>query len=237
MVLDGAVDPALHHRYYVADQADRLESQLRSFFAWCAADGGCPWHPTGDPTASLLDLIRSRPDPTASGDRGAGPGPASCTTPCWPGSGPVRRGRPWPEHWPEPSRATARRPRPWPTATRRGGSTNGADAEEAIDCLDHPVDRDPSSYPALAPRLARSAPVFGPSLAWGLLACATWAVPPTRIPAPASDPGAPPILVVGTTGDPVTPYRWAVDLAKELTGGGSSPGRARAMWPITTARA
>ena len=42
--------------------------------------------------------------------------------------------------------------------------------------------------------------------------------PPGR-PAPASDPGAPPILVVGTTGDPITPYRWAVDLAKELSGG------------------
>ena len=38
-------------------------------------------------------------------------------------------------------------------------------------------------------------------------------------PAPASDLGAPPILVVGTTGDPVTPYAWAVGLAKELTGG------------------
>jgi hypothetical protein len=25
--------------------------------------------------------------------------------------------------------------------------------------------------------------------------------------------------VVGTTGDPVTPYPWAVDLARELTGG------------------
>ena len=50
-----------------------------------------------------------------------------------------------------------------------GGSTNGADAEQAIDCLDHPVDRDPASYPALAAPVGRSAPVFGPLLAWGLL--------------------------------------------------------------------
>jgi hypothetical protein len=100
-----------------------------------------------------------------------------------------------------------------------GGSTNGADAEEAIDCLDHPVSRTLSRYPILAEQFARSAPVFGPLLAWGLLGCAVWPVPPTRHPAPASDPGAPPILVVGTTGDPVTPYSWAVSLAKELTGG------------------
>ena len=100
-----------------------------------------------------------------------------------------------------------------------GGSTNGATAEQAIDCLDHPVDRNPASYPALAVSIGKTAPVFGPLLAWGLLGCATWPVLPTRTPAPASDPGAPPILVVGTTGDPVTPYSWAVGLAKELTGG------------------
>ncbi len=81
------------------------------------------------------------------------------------------------------------------------------------------ISRDPSHYPALADQIARSAPVFGPLLAWGLLGCAIWPVPPTRVPAPASDTGAPPILVVGTTGDPVTPYSWAVSLAKELTGG------------------
>jgi hypothetical protein len=100
-----------------------------------------------------------------------------------------------------------------------GGSSNGAEAEQAIDCLDHPVDRNPSSYPALAAQLGQSAPVFGPLLAWGLLGCATWPVPATRTPAPVDDAGAPPILVVGTTGDPVTPYAWSQSLAGELTGG------------------
>ena len=32
-------------------------------------------------------------------------------------------------------------------------------------------------------------------------------------------PGAPPILVVGTTDDPATPYAWAVSVAKELDHG------------------
>jgi hypothetical protein len=100
-----------------------------------------------------------------------------------------------------------------------GGSSNGAVAEYAIDCLDHPVERDASRYPALAAQVGQSAPVFGPLLIWGLLGCATWPVLPSRAPAPATDPGAPPIVVVGTTGDPVTPYAWAVALAKELTGG------------------
>ena len=47
----------------------------------------------------------------------------------------------------------------------------------------------------------------------------TGAVAPTRTPAPATDPGGPPILVVGTSADPVTPYKWAVSLASQLQGG------------------
>ena len=46
-----------------------------------------------------------------------------------------------------------------------------------------------------------------------------WAVPAERTPAPASAKGAPPIIVVGSTGDPATPYAWAVSLAKELDSG------------------
>ena len=76
-----------------------------------------------------------------------------------------------------------------------GGSTNGAEAEQAIDCLDHPVDRNPAATRPWPPRSARSAPVFGPLLAWGLLGCATWPALPTRTPGSgvgsrgATDPG------------------------------------------------
>jgi TAP-like protein len=36
---------------------------------------------------------------------------------------------------------------------------------------------------------------------------------------PVSAVGAPPILVIGTTRDPATPYVWAQALAKQLTSG------------------
>jgi pimeloyl-ACP methyl ester carboxylesterase len=219
MVLDGAIDPALDTVQYVTDQAMSFESELQSFFAWCAADTGCPWHPVGDPTTALLDLIqRSRLQPlSVSGGRTAGPGELYHAL--LPGLGSQ-------SSWPTLAAALAEAEAGNGTAVtsmtdryEAGGSTNGADAEQAIDCLDHPVDRDPSDYPSLAAQVGRSAPVFGPLLAWGLLSCATWPALPTRTPVPASDPGAPPIMVVGTTGDPVTPYVWAVELAKELTGG------------------
>ena len=36
---------------------------------------------------------------------------------------------------------------------------------------------------------------------------------------PVTAPGAPPILVIGTTRDPATPYVWAQALAKQLSSG------------------
>jgi pimeloyl-ACP methyl ester carboxylesterase len=219
MVLDGAIDPALDTSAYVTGQAESFEAQLQDFFSWCSLSPDCAWHTGADPTGTLLALVqasRDHPLPVAGGGT-AGLGEIYDALLAGLGSQ---------SSWPALGDALARaavddgtQVSAMTTRYETGGSTNGADAEQAVDCLDHPVDRDPAAYPALAAQVGRSAPVFGPLLAWGLLGCATWPVLPTRTPGPASDPGAPPILVVGTTGDPVTPYAWAVGLAKELTGG------------------
>ena len=55
-------------------------------------------------------------------------------------------------------------------------------------------------------------PIFGPYIEWSNLPCSTWPVPPEGTPAPVHAPGARPILVVGTTNDPATPYAQAVAL-------------------------
>ncbi|MEO1063362.1 MAG: alpha/beta hydrolase [Actinomycetota bacterium] len=46
--------------------------------------------------------------------------------------------------------------------------------------------------------------------------CFGWPAPVDPLPETLDAVGAPPIVVVGTTGDPATPYRWAVDMATEL---------------------
>jgi hypothetical protein len=38
-------------------------------------------------------------------------------------------------------------------------------------------------------------------------------------PAPVNAPGAPPILVLGTTRDPATPFQWSKNLVDELSSG------------------
>ncbi|MEU0371586.1 alpha/beta fold hydrolase [Streptomyces sp. NPDC006283] len=60
-------------------------------------------------------------------------------------------------------------------------------------------------------------PVFGPYLAWDLAGwCAKWPVPGEWETPEVSAKGAAPILVVGTTGDPATPYEGAQKMADEL---------------------
>ncbi len=218
MVLDGAIDPALSTTQYVTGQAESYEAQFEAFANWCTTSAACAWHPTADPTAALLALIKeSGTGPLAAASGPAGPAAiynALLAGLEQEGSWPALGGALAAAEAGDGDRVSALSGR-----YASGGSNNAQEAEQAIDCLDHPVDRDPAGYPALAARMARDAPVFGPLLAWDLLGCAVWPASPTRTPATASDPGAPPILVVGATGDPVTPYSWAQSLAGELTGG------------------
>lgn len=219
MVLDAAIDPAMSTDEYVLEQAEALEGVLDDFLSWCRGTSSCPWVLSANPTSDLLGLIdkaRQQPIPAAGG-RSAGPGEIYDALL----DGLYSRGD-WPslgDALGEAASGNASGVLSMSDSYRRNGSTNGSDAGQAIDCLDHPVSRDTSSYAALAAADASEAPVFGPLLAWGLLGCAVWPAPATRTPAPTTAVGSPPILVTGTTMDPVTPYQWAVNLSHELEHG------------------
>ncbi|MHB8593206.1 MAG: alpha/beta hydrolase, partial [Acidimicrobiales bacterium] len=219
MVLDSVIDPALTTDQMVIDQAVGFETELDNFFSWCAASSSCPWRPVGDPTGALLGLIaqsRASALPAGAG-RQAGPGEIYTA---------VLSGLYSQSSWPELGEALAQAAGgngsvllAMADAYATSNGTNGIDADSAISCLDHPVSRDPSAYPQLAASAGVQAPVFGPMLVWGLLECAVWPTPPTRVPHAISAAGAPPILVVGTSGDPATPHKWAVDVAGQLEHG------------------
>jgi pimeloyl-ACP methyl ester carboxylesterase len=49
--------------------------------------------------------------------------------------------------------------------------------------------------------------------------CATWPVAPGPATPKLTGPGAAPIVVIGTTGDPATPYDNAVGMARQLESG------------------
>ncbi|MEV6205362.1 alpha/beta hydrolase [Streptomyces sp. NPDC051771] len=90
-------------------------------------------------------------------------------------------------------------------------------SQRAISCADSSERPTAARAKALLPEFRRLSPVFGAFLAWDTAGwCAGWPVEgEARTPA-ASAPGADPVLVVGTTGDPATPYEGAERMAAEL---------------------
>ena len=139
MVLDSAIDPALSLSQLTLGQAEGFEGVLNSFFGWCAGTTSCLWRPAGDPTTALLGLLaQSRTSPAPAGNgRTAGPGELYNA---------LLAGLYAASDWPQLGNALAT------DAAGNGadvvamsdhyamdGSTNGSDAGEAIDCLDHPA--------------------------------------------------------------------------------------------------
>ena len=71
---------------------------------------------------------------------------------------------------------------------------------------------------AFAAEVSAVAPTFGDQFALAA-GCEAWPEQSTREPSAIAAAGAEPILVVGTTGDPATPYAWAQALAEQLDSG------------------
>lgn len=98
-----------------------------------------------------------------------------------------------------------------------GSYTGNADeAFVAINCLDYPADTSIEGQRQDARELAKASPTVGKYLAYGGTSCKDWKYPSTGKPAPVSAPGAAPIVVIGTTGDPATPYAWSTALNQQL---------------------
>ncbi|MFT2015221.1 alpha/beta hydrolase [Streptomyces sp. 796.1] len=98
----------------------------------------------------------------------------------------------------------------------KGRYSNIQAANAAISCRDVRQRFTPEQVKAELPAFRAASPIFGESLAWSLLSCTDWPVPGLHDHPRVSAPGAPPILVIGTTGDPATPYAGARAMARQL---------------------
>jgi len=222
MVLDGILDPALSTADLADAQAVGFEHSLNDFFAWCTSAGsGCAWRPSGDPHAAYQSLAASvRSHPLTVGGQVVGPETFYTGT-----FGTLYARSFWPSLGRALAGVAAGNGAPmlglFDGYERVGDPSFDGDANNAVTCLDHPVPTNPAAYPQLAAAAASVAPDFGPLFAWGALECAVWPVPTSaqRQPGPIYAPGSPPILVVGTTQDPATPYAWAQSLAGQLAHG------------------
>jgi pimeloyl-ACP methyl ester carboxylesterase len=85
-------------------------------------------------------------------------------------------------------------------------------------CLDFPVPTDVAAYDALGASFTKASPLFGPWSQYSNLQCAYWPAKPRNGQGPLTVSGAPPILLVGGTNDPATPYSEAQSVNRQIGG-------------------
>jgi pimeloyl-ACP methyl ester carboxylesterase len=226
MVLDGAIDPSLDLEQFRSGQAEGFEKSLTAFIDDCAAKEACAFHANGKTLAAFDSLMasidaKSLPARFDRERRQVGPSVASYA---------VLAALYDRESWPVLATSLDRARHgdgslllqiadPYQGRNPNGSYSNQHDAYTANTCLDFAAPKDVGAYTAWAKRLEKVAPHFAGLIAYNDLACAFWPIPAERTPAPVTATGAPPIIVVGTTGDPATPYAWAEALADELDSG------------------
>ena len=223
MVLDGALDPSQPTAAENRVQAIGFETDLRDFLADCATRSDCPLGSTPTAAHQGLDQLRARitAHPLQVGARFLGPGEffeglalGLYSTSYWPilrdalqnaenGDGTTLLSF---------SDALAER-------HADGSYSNLIESNYAINCVDRPSPRKVSDYVAEAQQFAKAAPDFGAAIAYSSMPCAFWHVPPVEQAHPVTAAGSPPIVVIGTTRDPATPYVWARALARQLKNG------------------
>jgi len=214
-VLDGSPDPSQDEATIALARAGAAEATFTAFAADCVNRGNCPLG--ADPKSALTALItqlRGQPLSTSDGLR-LGPGLALQG---------VLADR---SQWPALASALA--------AAQHGDGSGVAalvvpiltgstydpprlDAELVSGCNDV-IDRPaPAEVAGLITAWGKQDPLFGAVYAQGLLWCAPWPVPDQQLPRP-SAAGTPPILVLSTANDPVTPAAGSQRTATDLVNG------------------
>lgn len=222
MVLDGALDPSSSRLEVGATQTIGFESALRAYMKDCLTRDGCPFRGSVDDAladlGTLLASVDKDPLPASDGRLlGANSLNTGISLALYSQS-----------LWPVLTKALTDTLAGNPDSmfrlvdfyyNRQNGKyvDNQTEAFSTYTCMDYPLST-PAEQAAADALVAQKAPTIAPY--WtGPDPCAVWPYPSTRVPAKISADGAAPIVVVGTTNDPATPYKWAVSLADQLSSG------------------
>lgn len=226
LVLDGAMDPSLPARRLNLDQTAGFETAFDAFAKDCVRQRDCPLgreeREVGTKLKAFFDRLDTSPIPAGDAD-GRKLGEALATTG-------VIAAMYDESTWPQlrESLTSAMRDKDgagllllsdgYYERDADGRYSNLMFANAAVNCLDLPAAYNtPDQVREALPSFEKASPVFGEVMAWASLSCAYWPVRPTGEPHRIEAKGAAPIVVVGTTRDPATPYRWARSLSRQLS--------------------
>ncbi|MET9322424.1 alpha/beta hydrolase [Streptomyces sp. NPDC003038] len=99
---------------------------------------------------------------------------------------------------------------------QNGRYSNIGAANTAINCADSKERYTLQETKSELGTFRSASPVFGDFLGWAMMSCTDWPVPGAWETPDVSAPGAAPILVIGNTGDPATPYEGARRMVERL---------------------
>jgi pimeloyl-ACP methyl ester carboxylesterase len=216
VVLDGAADPTLDDVSAAEAVVVAADAGYTAFATDCVARG-CPLG--SDPRAALPALAEAlRQAPLQAGWLRITAGIVYQAVLETVGD---------PERWPQLSRALANArdgngaelaALVAPVLTKDRGLPARFDPALATHCNDTPTRVPPERALQLARQWQQRSALFGPLFAARLLWCSAWPVP-SPPPEGSEDQALPPVLVVATTGDPVTPAEGARRTAQSLPSG------------------
>ena len=222
VALDGAVDPTISNFQQSLTQAVGFDHAFTSFAKECTSKKNCTL--PNDKVAAITEMQKlfaqaaKKPLPAKSSKRTLSEtmmvlGTASAMYDSATG-------------WPKLRKAIAQAQKGFGdeflkladeyTGRQSDGSypNNEFDSGAVIDCLDFNEPRSVEQIKTDAKSFADQAPLFGPYLAYGGLTCKYFGQSQEVDIAPTKTTN--PIVVIGTSGDPATPYAWAQGLNKLL---------------------
>ncbi|HEX4443526.1 MAG TPA: alpha/beta hydrolase [Galbitalea sp.] len=225
LVLDGVVDPTVTPFELDEDQAKGFELDLRAFLKKCPSMKGCPFKGTvAQSEASIRGLLNKLDVSPIKNSDGRELGSETMFTAI---IFPLYNTANWSylvDLFNDVDSGSARVAFILADAynDRNSDGTyedNETEAFEAINCLDYPSDPNVATMRSQAAQLNAAAPVFGHLMAYGGTGCFDWPYKPTRTAGALHADGSAPIIVIGTTGDPATPYAMAQHVATLLQNG------------------
>lgn len=225
LVLDGAIDPSIDSEGLNRGQAEGFQTALRAYLEACAKESDCPLGDNPDAAerrlSGFLSDLDQDPLRTSTADR-----PLTEALGFY-GIAVTLYNE---DYWELLTRALRQALKgngtqllfladQYLSRDEKGYTDNSVVALNAVNCLDDPSTLTLEQARETVPDFEKVSPVFGQSFAWSPVTCTAWPIKPAQ-PAPTIDgAGAPPIVVVGTTRDPATPYRWSVAMAEQLESG------------------
>jgi pimeloyl-ACP methyl ester carboxylesterase len=225
LVLDGAIDPSADDLDVTIAQAVGFEDALRAYLEDCLQVADCPF--SGSADAAMDEIARLLASVDASPLRGSDGRMVGADTLVTAIIYPLYSAESWPflsdmfESVLLGDADIALAYADGYNGRAEDGTylDNSTEAFRAINCLDYSYQLDVDVMREEAAEIAAAAPVIGPYFGYGDLGCGNWPHQSERERAGITAEGAEPILVIGTTGDPATPYQWAVALADQLESG------------------